>query len=255
MARYKRNYLTTVVARVDFAISPDNLDRQLPDDLKRQICKKFPVPADPVDCIQTKLFMHSNEDKAVKTDKWKRWDFYTKRRNRQVRIEQNFFCLEYNKYLSFDHLKKDFLALTEWVTNSFPDATFGRLGLRYIDTFEFPKDKQPLNWAKWINRNLLASLRVPTNREKQFLVRTIQNLELNYGDLRLRFTYGISNPDYPSPIKRKQFIFDTDAFYNGFFEADKIPTMLDQFHTKIVEFFEANITEHMRTHLNTPKRK
>jgi len=257
MKKYKRNYLTSVIARLDFAIPPAEIDRELPADLVSRITERFPIPADPVDCLRRALAMRppAGNLEVAGTERWKRWDFYTKARDRFVRIERDFFCIEYKRYRSFRTLKADFRAVTKWMAESFPESTYRRLGLRYVDTFTFPDEGNPLDWGRWINKKLLVALAVPPSKERKFISRTMQNLELNYGDMQVRFQYGIPNPDYPSPVKQKQFVFDTDVYYTGLLEPVEISTKLDDFHRKVKELFEAHITDQMREHLNATRAK
>ncbi len=257
MRKYKHNYLTSVTARLDFAVPPEDLDKDLPEDLSAELKKDFPIAAIPVEIFKQAVGVNplGANVEIQRLEKWKRWDFYNKRKEKFIRIERDFFCIQYNTYKTFRTLKSDFLKLVKLTNSFFPDMTFTRLGLRYIDTFSFPKELKPIDWKKWVNKKLLVSLSVPPLKEQRFITRALQTLELNYEDMQLRFVYGIFNTDYPAPVKRKDFIFDTDAFCACLLEAEEIDLKLGMLHTKIKEFFEANITPAMREHLNAPKRK
>ncbi len=256
MDKYKRNYLTSVIARVDFTIPPAELDRDLPGALQDRIMEKFPTPADPVDCVETAISIRAGARiQTMEGRRYKRWDFYSRRKDKFVRVERDFFCIQYKKYKSFETLKADFGPLIKTFAQTYPDITYHRIGLRYVNTFVFPKEGPPLDWRQWIKKNLLVPLRVPRSNERKYICRAMQRLELNYGDLRLVFQYGIANPDYPSPVKQKQFVFDTDVFEEGLTEAADIMPKLEQFREVADKYFEDHITDEMRKHLNASRRK
>jgi len=254
MAKYKRNYLTSVIVRLDFTIPPSDIDRELPDELAKKIARDFPTPATPVDCVQRLIAMNPTGNLQVPTtERWKRWDFYTARRDRFLRIERDFYCIQYKKYQSFQTLKTDFRGVLNLMAEAFPDVTYRRLGLRYVDTFSFPHEENPLDWRRWIAAKLLAPLAVPSAKDRQAICRAMQNLELNCDGVRLRFQYGIPNPDYPSPVRQKQFVFDTDVFCEGLLEPSDMEPKLNKFHEIADQYFEDHITAEMRRHLNAPR--
>jgi len=54
------------------------------------------------------------------------------------------------------------------------------------------------------------------------------------------------NPDFPAPIKKKIFILDYDAYYDGFVERTEVETRLTLFHDKIQDLFEWSIQPKLR---------
>jgi 16S rRNA (cytosine(1402)-N(4))-methyltransferase len=69
----------------------------------------------------------------------------------------------------------------------------------------------------------------------------------NYGEDSLRFQFGMLNPDYPSPIKKKVFTLDHDMYTNKLLEQSEIPVVLDRFHERISNSFERVITNGLRS--------
>jgi len=75
-------------------------------------------------------------------------------------------------------------------------------------------------------------------------------MELDLSDMRVRFQYGMHNPDYPSVIRRKQFILDYDAYREETQTGDELERNLMRFHSKIQELFEQSITDELRRIMN-----
>lgn len=71
-------------------------------------------------------------------------------------------------------------------------------------------------------------------------------MDLNLGNMKIRFRYGMHNPDYPAPIRKKLFILDYDAFLEGLQnEADMISN-IDKFNNEIESMFEKCIKDGLR---------
>ncbi len=83
-------------------------------------------------------------------------------------------------------------------------------------------------------------------KERKLLSRAFSTLELNYGDISMRFQFGMSNPDYPAQIRKKIYVLDYDVYTNAFLEWRNIPEYLNRFHEKINESFESVITDGLR---------
>jgi uncharacterized protein (TIGR04255 family) len=119
--------------------------------------------------------------------------------------------------------------------------------MRYINKFDFP-DTDPFDFSNLINPHLYDSLAFYS--DKKVIARSFNNLEFNFQDFNLRFQFGMPNPDYPAPIKKKHFVLDFDAYFQGLQTPQDVQSNLDKYHTKIQELFEASITDKMREVLN-----
>jgi uncharacterized protein (TIGR04255 family) len=62
----------------------------------------------------------------------------------------------------------------------------------------------------------------------------------------MRFQYGMHNPDYPAPIKKKIFILDYDAYCNGILTKNDIFKYLPIFHEEVQKLFENSISDKLR---------
>lgn len=130
---------------------------------------------------------------------------------------------------------------------AFSDLQVKRLGLRYINSVEAPGPNK-FSWNAYLNRNLLSIFNIPVDKAK--IARAFHNLELNLGDLTLRFQYGIHNPDYPAPIRKRVFILDYDAYTTGFLAKEEIHQTLPVLHDEIEQLSEKSITDKLRGIMN-----
>ena len=97
---------------------------------------------------------------------------------------------------------------------------------------------------KYLKPELNSIFAIADKREA--ISRAFHVLEFNYGDDLLRFQFGMFNPDYPSPIKRKIYTLDYDMYVTKLLDKAEIEQTLDRFHEKVNHFFEQVITNELR---------
>ena len=95
-----------------------------------------------------------------------------------------------------------------------------------------------------MDRKLLAIFSFPD--DPKTISRAFHNLVLNYGDMSVRFQYGMHNPDFPVPIRKKVFILDYDAYYEGPQSFEDVKLNIDKFHERVESLFEASISNKLR---------
>lgn len=246
--KYKKNYLTGVIVRIDFAIPLPNLEKGLPPELSKTILKSFPI-LEPQKLIQStfKININSSEKQNVPTKQITIWNYYGKNREKTLSIGEMHFYIEYKAYNRFEDLKEEFFPILTSFFKEFKEAQVSRLGLRYINNVEI-NETNPTDWTKYINKKLLSLLTLPSTGEK--LTRAFNNLSILKDDCNLIFQFGIHNPDYPAPIKKKIFILDLDSYYQGSQEYTDIVGNIENSHALIQEYFERSITEDLRKLMN-----
>jgi uncharacterized protein (TIGR04255 family) len=152
--------------------------------------------------------------------------------------------ISYKKYDSFDVLEQDFLPIVEELFSTYGDLEGKRLGLRYINEITL-SENNILDWTNYLDEKLLTSLKFPQNPSK--ICRAFNNLELNYGDLIIKFQYGMRNADYPAPLRKKSFVLDYDAYYQGPQNLVDINHNIGIFHEAIQQLFEQSISNELRS--------
>lgn len=240
--RYKRNFLSQVIVRIDFA-TPIELPKSGPSSaLLNRIKQAFPIPEQ-----KLKQTRHINvlESGVTETAAEKReWYFYGKNREKILHWNDEALSIEYKTYSTFEMLKEDFAAALEAFFKQFPETQIKRLGLRYIDSIEI-QEGVPHDWKRFLTKPLLATFSLAD--DPSTITRVFNVIEFNYGDVNLRFQFGMPNPDYPARIRKKLFILDYDAYCTLLLGRDEIDRYLNQFHEKIKASFEEVITDDLRS--------
>ncbi|HUW18891.1 MAG TPA: TIGR04255 family protein [Sedimentisphaerales bacterium] len=249
--KYKTNYLDKVIARIDFATPLPRMAEAQPGEVAELAIKSFPI-AEPKKVMMGQIkFKPTGEISAESSMVANQWNYHGKSREKTLCITQDFVFVVYNKYETFEKLKADFVAIIEKLFEVYEKdkaIVIKRFGLRYINNIKLQEDN-PMDWSKYLNSTILQMFAAAN--DKTNICRALNTIVLNYGDILLKFQYGMNNPDYPALIRSKEFILDYDAFYEGSQDKDSIIENLERFHNKIEEFFEKCITDELRKEMNT----
>ena len=245
-SNYNKNYLTFVIARIDFS-SPLKTD-ELPGNLRKAILKEFPIP-EPKKFLQHEVIVKPNEPIELKDNPpLTEWNFYGNTREKRLVINPNFLSITYeNSYGSFNTLQSEFLFIIEELFKADENVDVIRLGLRYINEISLP-GKDPLCWDEYLNPKLLTIFDIPDKKED--ILKGFSELVFKIDDMNLIFKYGMHNPDFPAPIRRKIFILDFDAQCASLQEYLGIKQNLVRAHAAIENLFEKCIEEPLRVILN-----
>jgi uncharacterized protein (TIGR04255 family) len=239
--KYKNDFLKKVIVRVDFAKEIDIGPKGPPASFIGSL-RSFPVSGLKVKVEKSVAI--SAETTKESTQTFEEWTYRSRSGHKLAVITKRFFYIAYNVYNTYESLRGEFLSALGRVFQEVPDVVIGRLGLRYIDHIELDEPK-PTVWDKYLTPQLFASLTLADKPET--VSRAFHVLELAYPDeTKLRFQYGMPNPDYPAPIKRKLFVLDCDAFCKMIISHDAIPMYLDLFHSRTNAAFEQVITDALR---------
>ena len=249
--KYQRNFLTKVIARIDFLSPMVSLQDVLLSSVSEASLKYFPIP-EPKDAT-LRVFSFGPEVRDIQKSQEissKEWHFFAKDRDRHLLISRDAMFVESEHYQSWDDYSKCFLDVCDALYDNYKDLQIKRLGLRFINNIEIPGLKQ-FQWNAYLNSNLLSIFKVPDDKSQ--ISRAFHNLELNSGSFYVRFQYGMHNPDYPAPIKKRIFILDFDAYATGSLAKEDLHQTLPLLHEEIVKLFENSITERLRGIMNVPK--
>ncbi len=242
--RYKRNFLKEVIARIDFLNPIPLLANKIPKSITDLIKKNFPI-AEPRKAIAQELQI-SPKSFSHKREEFQEWKFYSKDKDKTLTINQNSIFVSYKKYKTYKEIKDEYLSVINIFAKIFNDIQVRRAGLRYIN--EIVLEGDPFEWQEYLNKKILCLLSYYQKKEE--LSRIFHVLEFNFNIFNLRFQFGLFNPDFPAPIKQKNFILDMDAYNEGILDISEISKIIDNFHQKIQEMFENTITNKFRKILN-----
>lgn len=240
---YKRNFLSQVIARIDFATPMSELRTGAPPVVLKALRTRFPIAEQKQETANRWVVGPTSiEHRDVEIFKWY---YHAKDRSRHVYIGQDAMYVNYLRYDRFEELKKDFAVVTDALYAQYDYLQVKRLGLRYVDNITLPNEKRPTEWSKYIQPDLLGSFNLVD--DPATLSRSFHIVEFNYGaEMRMRFQYGMPNEDYPAPIRKKTFVLDYDAYCELLISQQEMHHYLKLFHDKIKVSFEQVITDALR---------
>lgn len=238
MSKYKRDYLTNVICRIDFIdrlnFSTDQINR-----LKVDISEDFPNMKD-IDVSFIEVMMSSEEDRTIRK-KGKVYEFAHE--DKLVRIEPECLVFEFKQYTGFDQFRELIKKVLNSLDLSNNSVRSNRMGLRYINQIHLDEG-DPFDWSGLIVDSLVPNTAYIEN--KNVLSRSLGRVDLTYDDFYVRFHYGMFNSEHPNPIARKEFVLDFDCYTKDEQDISDVLTLLDSFHEKIKEMFESSILGDLR---------
>lgn len=237
--KYKKNFLKQVLLKVDFQSPLESYDKGINPKVEEAVQGTFPIRIEQVVKQQAVAFSPTNQPAVSQVDQTI-WTYYAKKKHKHVRIEPTDFYIQYDKYLSFATLKKDFKLVFKSLMQYYQKMDITRIGLRYIDEIEI-KEGDVFDWKKYLNPKLFSILSMPSPKERNLISRAFSSLEFNYGDHNLTLKYGMHNPDYPSPIKKKVFVLDSDAYKRDIIPDSEVYNVIEQLHKRISDLFEKKL--------------
>jgi uncharacterized protein (TIGR04255 family) len=241
---YKKTFIRQVIARIDFAAPLDKLEKEFPKGFDKLAQKKFPIKV-PVQMVLPLPMIAGANIVADMTKKYPMWEYQDRKRENKLELLPTHMDVVFTKYTNYyEDLKNTFVELSDALTKEITEITIRRFGLRFINNIDVEDKSAPTKWEKYLNKDLLSVFKM--SQKSEDVLRAFSILTYRSDDVLLNFRYGMLNPDYPAPIKKKEFILDYDAFYEGLLEGKDIPAYLDLFHRKIYELFETCITKETR---------
>ena len=243
---YKRNYLTSVIARIDFPSPLKQVSKGLPRPMVDLIKEMFPVP-EPKPFVAQEMQFSNMQVKQRRVNEGIEWNFHGENKEKTLTIGPSALFVNWRQYNSYQDLKNEFLRTALEFLGHYKGTQISRIGMRAINELKMDEQK-PLDWSEYVNPELLHLL--DFGEDTKFLSRAFHNLESNFGDFNLRFQFGMHNPDYPAKIVKKVFILDFDAYYQGLTDRDQLTECCDRYHEKLQEYFEASITDKLREKMN-----
>jgi uncharacterized protein (TIGR04255 family) len=244
---YKRNYLTQVIARIEFVAPLGILERTVPAKFSDAVTKVFPIVV-PVELTNFAIEMQVGvESTKSNQTRIKQWQFFGKEREKVLSVSSQALDLGYSKYTTYEEVKAAFTEAVETLAKLCPDARVKRFGLRYVNKITIENSTNPTDLNGLISPELSCMIRFfqPEN-----LTRLFHIAELKMGDFDLRFQFGFPNPDYPAVMKRPEFILDMDAYVQIVHDLNESLRYMDGAHEQIQSLFEKSISDVLRSRMN-----
>lgn len=240
--RYERHFLTEVIARLDFATPVEALRDNFPNALRQVCLSQFPIE-EPNRLMMAQVNLTAKDVSKTESSTTE-WTFHDKLRRTTATFSTDSMHIVTRAYTSFEQLSGYFNSLHQAFTTIHPGVTYRRLGLRYVNVIDIgPSD--PFDWTSLIAPSLLTPLTFRSPRTD--LLRGFTILDYALADFQLRFQYGLHNPDFPAPLRKRNFVLDFDAHREELLTREQVPSLLSDAHDAVQTLFESCITEELRS--------
>lgn len=243
--KYKKNFITSVIFRIDFPLILQ-IKEETPKEFQNKILSAYPI-LEPIQNIEVHIQDDENgfsSNKDISTT----WNFYTSDKNAWIELSSNHLALVTKKYTEFSAYFESIKKIIDAFNSCYENILINRIGLRYVNQIKL-SETDIFEWKKYINEELLGGLNL--SEDKNNLKRIMQSTEIKVDeDTDIKIINGIYNSLYPSTIKQKEYVLDFDCYSQIETEKEKICEKIESYHSTIEDYFEKNITDEFRKHLN-----
>lgn len=239
--KYKKNFLTKVIFRIDFEQAKLGQLKLFTEKFK----KEFPISEE--ERGEEGMVNFDFATKAIKQSSSPiiSWNLFNKNRTKKIKIHPRFLFIEYLKYKNSTELLKDINLISDLI-KIFEIKTINRLGLRYINEIKL-ENKDFLNWNNYINDHLLGSLKFAIDKKKS-IARAMGQIIFKEENSNINFNYGIWNSNYPNEVNEKIFVIDYDGYSKFPLDVENLNLsgIVKEYNKKIEDLFESSIKEDLR---------
>ena len=246
--RYKKNYLTGVIFRINFSniLQLSGKNKEAAEKFQKEIFDKFPnVHFQFNNNINVQVDIQEGKSESKLEDGDLTWIFTDEQNIKQVELNSKSLILAYRKgaYEGFEEFLDDvslILAALRWYMPF--NLTF--LGLRYIN--QIHEDViDDSNIHEYVNESLLNNVIFELEDNEGFS-QLFSRLDLLKDDYQLTFQYGFFNPNFPNVNDKNEFILDYDCVNNNINSLDEINSNLTNMHKLIEEKFKVSTTKQFK---------
>lgn len=243
---YKKNYLSEVVARIDFVSPIEALSADvIPQDIHAAIKKHYSI-YEPGKITEHGLQI-TDESVVSKKNEIQQWVYHGEEREKSIIVSARSFVVTFKLYQDYDDFKENIIDPIRKIIDLEKNIQIKRTGLRFVNIYsDIIKSFQDIN--KYFHPMISSSF--SDLIDSGSCSRNFQISEYLYDEIKLRMQSGIYNPDYPARIKKFDFIIDLDAYIDTPHIINDVEGLFDDIHRKIQEQFEACIKEDLRSVLN-----
>lgn len=249
---YKRNFLDTVIYRIDFKnfITDESVCSQIIEDCVKE---KFPQKSMERMVQFGNINLQFDDDGKLKGDSKNEVKSGIQRDfsngSNKISISNQFVVFEIKTYTNFNEYSDVLFKMIKLLINNFQIST-ERIGIRYINIFNNNSIKVRKNYfTKEVAAAVFTNIQAVD--EDLYLVRDLHLKEYKLGTLSFNFQYGTYNPQYPAPLKNNSFVMDFDGYTNKCYnDADDIIDDIKTTHEYINKLFEKMISDHLREMMN-----
>lgn len=250
---YSRNFLASVICRVDFF----NLltDEQVQDSHLHKLIMRYYPRKGMNEIIQLNhlKFNMSSSSRGFSEEKQNllQITFSSTADRNIVKLTNSYLLFEIKDYKDFGSL---FSVYSEIVSDLYlgKKITARRIGLRYINSFDRSSNKI---YKSYFSPAIAVALdKSIVDHDQSFVfTRSMHRAEYLINDMQLVFNYGLNNKSYPNGLSdNSEFMLDYDCYLESIIDKmDDALHALRQAHSNIQTLFEASITSQLRKYMES----
>ncbi len=231
MTTYPKNFITQVIARVDFQPIL-KLKNEEPYEFQEALREEFPR-FEKKESIDIDLPMKPEEGFPSFPEKIPTWRFINKDQTDKISLNYKVIIFSSNKYTNFESFFPKVELMFESFDKIYHPGIINRIGLRFIN--EIKLKGNPLDWGGYINKNLYSIINAFPELS---ISRAMSQLHINREDHKIIFQFGIYNSEYPNTISQKEFILDYDCSSKEECEPEVVLYKLKLFYEDIKMLFK-----------------
>jgi uncharacterized protein (TIGR04255 family) len=239
MATYPKNFLSNVIARVDYQPILILKEKE-PAEFQELIREEYPRFSK----IQELQISIPPDESSVSAQKPVIWRFSDKEQKDEISLSFKFFAFKTVGYINFKDFFQKLSKTYNHFTETYKPTIVSRIGLRYINEIRI-SDGNPFEWKYLINEKLFSVLHAFPDLQVN-VSRSMHQLHFNKEDFKIVFQFGIFNSEYPNTITKKEFILDYDCISEEEHEPNSILDKFKRFNEEVYDLFEKSIDEKLR---------
>lgn len=213
---FKRNFLTNVVLRIDFAEPVNGFNSEYFQKFKDNFKNLYSDVEFQTRLLQSVELNFTDEQAKNNIKTIGNLGIFKFTNNKQtIEFDPMHFTLDRSDYTNFPEFIKTFeqgLGIIK-VEHKIPEIK--RVGLRFINIIKDESIKEIVDWPDYINESYLPKFDYtlkPITDSNYTLRRNINDFYFSDGDFIVHLRLGIWNANFPSIITDNEFVVDIDCF-------------------------------------------
>ena len=240
MPKYQKNYLTKVIARVDYQPILI-LDEERPSKFQELVRDEYPrleeLRGVGIGIAKEGAGSISLQKSPVV------WKLKDKGQINEVDLSSNYFALVTMRYKRFSEFFNRLTHVYNQFVENYKPSIITRIGLRYIN--EIRLKGNPFEWETLLNDSLYSTLDAFPGKQSS-IARSMHQLHFKEDDYKILFQFGIFNSEFPNTIAQREFILDYDCISEEEHEPHDVLGKFGGFNEQISTLFEESIGEGLR---------
>ncbi len=248
-----QNYLTEVIARIDFNSPITTLSSETAEQIKHGLHLLQPeLSLKTVNAAKVNL-----DEKSVEVEvKGKQAILTFSGGKERFEVLNDTFVYVTSEYVEFPPFLMAFEQGFNTALKVLEYGTIKRIGLRYVNVLKHPAIQQPQDWRRFIADPFIPDYGgLLLDPARQSIRRCMQNSVISDGDLSVMLNQGIWNERFPAKATDESYVLDIDCYADDMqFSAEEVSTRLKRLNQTCYAYFEKIVTKDYLQYLDNSRK-